>query len=354
MQDIPKTLFLGVGGAGANAVAYYRCFLPAASLGAEYATWGTQNDGRKLVITGGLGNPPPDIEDFESFEVIVIQYASAKAWLPHIRRLREAGVTLLYEIDDYLQGARRNKQHELADQFGKDRLQDLETAMSAMDGLIGTNDYIARRYKAHSPRTWACPNGIDLLRYGWNKPERKGVTLGFAGGVGHKASLARWEPAIRNVMRAREEVRFVSVGHPAAAVFVQEFGPERAISYPVAGIETYPASMTLFDISFAPSAGNNQFRGKSDLRWLECSALGVPLVAHPEVYPDIEDGVTGVHAETPEEAEAALLRLVDDQAERERIGRAAREYVAEHRSFPRAAEPWAAVLREAVNARAGV
>ena len=78
--------------------------------------------------------------------------------------------------------------------------------------------------------------------------------------------------------------------------------------------------MTLFDISFAPSAENNQFRGKSDLRWLEASALGIPLVAHPDVYPEIEDGVTGVHARTPDEVEAALLRLVDD-AERARAHR---------------------------------
>ena len=86
------------------------------------------------------------------------------------------------------------------------------------------------------------------------------------------------------------------VGHPAAAAFVEEFGRERAVAYPSAEIEVYPASMTLFDVSIAPSAENNQFRGKSDLRWLEASAVGIPLVAHPDVYPDIEDGVTGVHA----------------------------------------------------------
>ena len=113
----------------------------------------------------------------------------------------------------------------------------------------------------------------------------------------------------------------MSVGHAAAAEFVEEFGAERAIAYPTAGIEVYPATMSLFDLSIAPSAENNQFRGKSDLRWLEASALGIPLVAHPDVYPDIEDGETGVHASTPDEVEAALLRLIDDPEERERIGR---------------------------------
>ena len=104
--------------------------------------------------------------------------------------------------------------------------------------------------------------------------------------------------------------------------------------------------MTLFDVSIAPSAENNQFRGKSDLRWLEASAVGIPLVAHPDVYPDIEDGVTGVHASTPDEVEAALLRLIDNREERERIGATAHEHVAEHRRIEVMAESWREVLNE--------
>ena len=36
MPEIPKTLFLGL---GTSVVAYYRCFLPAVALGADYALW---------------------------------------------------------------------------------------------------------------------------------------------------------------------------------------------------------------------------------------------------------------------------------------------------------------------------
>ena len=190
----------------------------------------------------------------------------------------------------------------------------------------------------------------QALRAGRSRP-RQGVTIGWAGGVGHLQSLARWEPALRNVLRARPETRFVSVGH-AAAADVRRGVPRRARSaYPSAEIEVYPASMTLFDLSIAPSAENNQFRGKSDLRWLEASAIGIPLVAHPDVYPDIEDGVTGVHASTPDEVEAALLRLIDDADERERIGAAAHAHVSEHRRIEVMAESWREVLNEVRDAR---
>jgi rhamnosyltransferase len=353
MSDIPKTVFLGL---GASVVSYYRCFLPAMALGAEYATWASGMEKDQVVLTGGLGTPPPSLEDLPNYDVVVIQYANGRTWLKQIRKLQDAGVTVLYEIDDYVQAARKSKTHELAHKFGSDRIKDLEMGMRAVDGMICSTEWIARRYRAFNPNTWECRNGIDLNRYAWKKPDRHGmVTLGWSGGVGHKASLARWEPAIREVMRKRENVRFVSVGHAAAAAFVEEFGPQRAIPYPSTSIEVYPATMTLFDVAFAPSAENNQFRGKSDLRWLEASAVGVPLVAHPDVYPEIEDGVTGVHARTPEEAEAALLRLIDNASERERIGRQAHAKVAEERRIEVAAQSWAEVLREArAGARAGI
>ena len=85
-------------------------------------------------------------------------------------------------------------------------------------------------------RTWACRNGIDLNRYAHRRARpRTGVTIGWAGGVGHKASLARWEPAIRDVLRARPETRASCPSATgAAAAFIEEFGPERAIALPPA------------------------------------------------------------------------------------------------------------------------
>ena len=37
MSAIPKTLFVGW---GVSVVSYYRCFLPAVALGADYVAWG--------------------------------------------------------------------------------------------------------------------------------------------------------------------------------------------------------------------------------------------------------------------------------------------------------------------------
>ena len=106
--------------------------------------------------------------------------------------------------------------------------------------------------------------------------------------------------------------------------------------------------MSNFDVALAPAARTSFFRAKSDLRWLEASALGIPVVADPGVYPDIEHGVTGLHAATPSEAAEHLHALAGSRELRERIGAAAREHVTRARRIEVVAEEWRAVLEAAV------
>jgi glycosyltransferase involved in cell wall biosynthesis len=105
--------------------------------------------------------------------------------------------------------------------------------------------------------------------------------------------------------------------------------------------------MANFDIALAPAGATNFYRAKSDLRWLEASALAIPTIADPHVYDEIEDGVTGFHAATAEQAEALLRRLVADAATRERVGAAAHAHLLAHRTMSRMAPQWAATLAQA-------
>jgi glycosyltransferase involved in cell wall biosynthesis len=341
MAATPRTLFVGRGTTG---VCWYRCTLPAMALGQDWV--GAAGEPPALQFPTGLTAGSISFDDFASYDVLVLQQPAGVAWLEAIRDLQAQGVKVLFEIDDYVQSVRKTRSHELRNAFSKDYVRALELNMRVCDGVTVTTPYLAHRYRSLNPRVWICPNGIDLNRYDYARPAREGVTIGWAGGAGHVASMRRWLPAVADVLRARPEARFVTVGHPFALELRAEFGPERCVAIPFAELETYPASMTLFDVAIAPSGQNALFRGKSDLRWLEASALGIPLVADPEVYPEIEDGVTGIHAVEAEDAGEALLRLVDDASLRQRIGAAARAHIEAHRRIEVVAERWAAVLRE--------
>jgi hypothetical protein len=181
-MSIPKTLFIGW---GVSVVSYYRAFLPAVGLGADYVAWvSTDDKAHEIRLVSGLGARPPRLEELFDYDVIIIQQPRGKEWLRVIRDLQAAGVVVLYEIDDYVQSARKIKSHELTDVFDAEFVREMELPMRVTDGIVCSTDYLARRYRTFNARTWACYNGIDVKRYAWPKPARTGVTIGWAG-LGH-------------------------------------------------------------------------------------------------------------------------------------------------------------------------
>lgn len=343
---LPRTLFIG---RGRNAATWYRCALPATVLDCDWIG-ATGDPGQLRMFTGRIA-PSFTPADLDDYEVLVLQQVSGLAWARAIERWRAAGITVLYEIDDWLRGVHKLEDHAFRDKFDRDEVRAHELCIRAADGVICSTDWLARRYRSLNRRTWTCRNGIDLGRYDYVRPARGHVAIGWAGGTGHREAMRPWVRATREVMRRHPATRFVSVGEQLAAWLEPEFG-DRALAIPFGVLDVYPAAMTHFDIALAAAGRSSFFQGKSDLRWLEASALGLPTIADPEVYPEIEHGVTGFHASSAGEMEPILEDLVLDAGLRHRVGEAARAHVAEHRNMHVAAQSWATVLREVAGDRA--
>ena len=341
-MSLPKTLFLS---RGSNAVAWYRCALPALALDTEWVCYDKLEPPHTNLIWG-RSQAPLKFADIAAYDVVVVQQPRGVAWLKAIREWQERGIVVLFEIDDWVRGVRKMDDHAFAASFDRKVVEEMELCMRAADGVICSTEWLAERYKSINPTTYVCRNGLDLKRYALTLPKREHVTIGWAGATGHANGMRPWLDEVANVMRRRPDSRFVSIGQNFAKELAKEFEPERLLTIPWAPFDVYPAAMTLMDIALAPAGKSNFFRGKSDLRWLEAGALGIPLVADSAVYPEIEDGVTGFHVDSPAKVRDTLIRLVDDRELRERVGAAAKAHIIEHRSAQVAAKSWAAVLRE--------
>jgi glycosyltransferase involved in cell wall biosynthesis len=337
----PRTLFIGRGN---GAVAWYRCALPAMVLGADWV--GVAGDPPQLKFLTGVTAEQPSWERSFDYDVVVVQLAQGKAWLKAIRELQAAGVTVLYEVDDWFRAVRKLSGHAFKDHFDREAIEAFELCMRVCDGVICSTPWLADHYKSLNPRTFVCRNGIDLGRYALTRPGRSTVAIGWAGATGHVEAMRPWLPEVAAVMRELPATRFISIGEPFARDLEPEFGAQRCMPVPFAPFDVYPAAMTLFDVALAPAGRGNFYRGKSDLRWLEASALRIPLIADPAVYPSIEHGVTGFHAESPQAMGELLRELVADADLRTRVGAAAYEYVIEHRTAQATGHDWAAVLAE--------
>jgi glycosyltransferase involved in cell wall biosynthesis len=341
-MSLPKTLFLS---RGSNAVAWYRCALPALALDCDWACY-DKGEPPHTKFVWGRTERPLTFADVTDYDVVVLQQPRGAAWLKAIRDWQDAGIVVLFEIDDYLRAIRKMDDHAFADKFDKKAIEDMELCMRAADGVICSTSWLADRYTSLNPTTYVCRNGLDVKRYALTRPERDRVSIGWAGATGHRNGMLPWLDAVMEVMRQRDDTTFVSIGgQKFGAMIAPKVGEARVLDVPWAPFDVYPAAMTLMDVALAPAGRNNFFRGKSDLRWLEASALGIPLVADPEVYPEIEHGVTGFHASTPTEVRELLLELVADRALRERVGAAAKAHVLEHRNARVAAQQWVEVLR---------
>ena len=325
---------------GTGVVAWYRCGSPSFYLGCDWVGIEGEPPGLRVVTSlkrGGHGVP-----DLTSYKIIVLQQVQGPQWLAEIRRLQANGVIVLYEVDDYLHGVRRIASHRARDAFTSKKLREYELCMGACDGMICSTEWLARRYHRYNAHPYVCQNGIESKRYAeLELPARKVFNIGWAGGEGHLEAVKAWLPAVQNILHEFPHTRFISMGLPVADMIKR---PTQALALPFIAIENFPAALTNFDIAIAPAGKGNFYAAKSDLRFLETGALGIPLVADPFVYSSVKDGETGLLATSVSQAEAALRRLVIDSELRQEISRTVREYVLKERSIEAGIDQWERVF----------
>lgn len=338
--DPSKVLFVGL---GKSAVAWYRCYLPALYLGCDWA--GYVGDPPQAQMITGLVKRETRVPIFTDYDIVVLQQVTGPQWLKFIRELQERGIKVLYECDDYLHGIKNQRDHDFREHYTPEYLAKMEMCLRACDGMIASTNYIGRRYRKFNSNVFVCENGLDTARYRLTRPPRPTVNIGWSGATAHRNAVEPWLQVVADVMEWREKTCFISVGQPYANAFQQVFG-NRALAIPFTSIETYPAAMTMFDIALAPSGNTNFFAGKSDLRWLEAGALGIPVIANPTVYPKITHGENGFHAETPADVEELLNELVQNEELRTAVGESAQSYVANNRDMRIACMQWANAFEE--------
>jgi glycosyltransferase involved in cell wall biosynthesis len=100
------------------------------------------------------------------------------------------------------------------------------------------------------------------------------------------------------------------------------------------------------DIGIAPTPLNPWTLGKCGFKIVQYMACGLPVIASPvgANAQIVEDGRTGILANSPEEWEAAIIKLARDPMLRAQMGEAARARVEREYSLERAVATWSRVL----------
>src|SRR5206468_6783675 len=132
-------------------------------------------------------------------------------------------VKVIVEIDDYVKGIAKVRDHHWAELFEPRHVKAIELNMRLADGVIVSTPFLQRKFRAFNRNVWLCENGLDLGRYDLHRPPRDTCTIGWAGGTGHVAAMEPWLPAIAQVLNDRPETRFVTIGEAFANVLSEMF-----------------------------------------------------------------------------------------------------------------------------------
>jgi glycosyltransferase involved in cell wall biosynthesis len=199
------------------------------------------------------------------------------------------------------------------------------------DYIICSTQYIADQIMDMfgEKKIYIVPNSIDFKIYDNLKPihdekNKKGegvVRIGYTGCGNHDSDVKILKNVVWKLLDEFKNVEFYFV-HPFKSLDIKH---ERFI---VTGqwvsMDMYPHYLSGydFDIGIAPLVDNNFNRSKSNLRWLEYSAIKVPTVAS-SVYPfknSIKHGSDGVLCKSELDWYEALKSLIVDKGKRIDMG----------------------------------
>jgi glycosyltransferase involved in cell wall biosynthesis len=198
-------------------------------------------------------------------------------------------------------------------------------------GIIVSTEYLRQVFEKINPNVWVIPNAIDFQVWdALKKPKKrvdKKIRIGWAGGGSHVKDLEFILPALNNILNSHKNVEIHLLGG-APTSFLNN--PRIHTQVKWHSIDKYPQAIRDLDldIAIAPLRDNAFNRGKSNLRWLEYSALKVPTVcSRVEPFKCVDDLKTGLLATEPEEWEDCLFRLINNASLRKKIGVSAYEKV---------------------------
>lgn len=298
-----------------------------------------------------------DSQRIEKADIIVVQRAfPSRANRNLVDAILRSNKPVIYESDDLLDElplyhpysyySRENR--TIIREFIRrcDLIQVSTTPLSANYAKYNSNVRVVQNFL--DPDHWF--SGVPPPK----REHRHSVVVGFFGTGTHKPDLEIVEDALAQLSQKHGKVvsfRFLGCTTPALQTLPGSSYCEQWSTY-----DRFPELIAReqIDIGIAPLLDTPLNRCKSDLKWLEYSALRIPAV-YSAVTPyarSVRDGVTGlVVPNEPEAWFAALDRLVLDADLRAHIAEAAHKEVRATRTLDTGAPLFLDTLRTAASMR---
>ena len=265
------------------------------------------------VKTVELIPPLPGEEKVFIWQRTIMQYPG---YIPKLKELLKQDYLIVAEIDD-----NPIRRREYADNN--------YLSYRGCHCVQTTTEPLAKILRQYNHNVAVFPNQLAYLPPPRIYPAEHTVTI-FFGALNREND---WQPimaALNRVLVAHKHRIRVKVIHDRRffeALEIQQKEFESFCSY-----ERYQEIMYSCDIALLPLVANPVNEMKSDLKFIECAARGVAVLASPTVYEhSIVEGETGLIYKHEKEFEIKLNSLIYDTSMRQEIAANAYEWVRDNR-----------------------
>lgn len=290
----------------------------------------------------GLGTTIPPVANKNADVIIgqrVCNEAPSRLWQ---RWAQEGQKKLILELDDDLWNIDPSNQRAFY-YFSKPVLDRLTKNIQVAHAVTVSTPELAEmvHHKTGHQNIHVIPNAVPawLLDH---KPERN-HHVGWGGSPTHHGDFAQLRHGLKKFLERNPTKTFHCLGMNYAAWM--RMPSEQCHFTPwIDSVEGFFRTID-YSVGVVPLADTLFNRSKSDIKFLELAALGIPTIASDvPTYRSIEDGWTGILVSSGYQWIRELKSSVDHPEVFWEIGERAREYVANHRTTKHTAPMWMNVL----------
>ena len=240
--------------------------------------------------------------------VILARQVNAKVFANAINIRAEAGTKIIYETDDnFIDVPEWNPAHEFV---SDPRVQqNFRVFLEECDAIVVSTEDLKKTYSQFNDNVWVCPNSIWPEKTICRPRNNKMPVVGWAGSGSHHGDFKRIEPTLDELDR-RGDVMLKMMWKP-------DYTGEHVYQVPWVQWADYYVTLACadFDVGLAPLEDHKFNLGKSNIRYIEYSMAGTPIIAsNVGPFADcIEHEKTGILINNDEEWLPAIDRLLRDR-----------------------------------------
>lgn len=272
------------------------------------------------------------------FDVAIFQRQYKPEVYRYMMQMKDQGMKIIYEIDDNLfEVPPWNPAHKFFK--NKDVREFIEVFLRDVDAVFVTQSYLKKFYEKYNPNVFVLPNSVDFKVMHKRPHNSKRPVVCWQGSNTHAKDLALVRRALGKLVKDKD-------------CFLKLWSMDFSGAYKVPLVQ-FEAFFPMFaqmdiDVGLAPIAPNSFNRCKSNLKFLEYSALKIPTVASDfGPYKDtIDDGETGILIGNVNHWYDAIRSLLDDEDERIRLGNNAHKFVKENYDVDKNCVMWGSAIKE--------